>query len=924
MTIHPRTVSLLVARTGLGALVLSFALVGVWMATDLWGQAPVPKKQRVEEEEDDAKTPPKKNPAKKNPRVEEEDTRKPTPKRKVIRVEEEDDPKDKNTPTRPSAPASGDLKLLAQQARHLGVQQLFLDLAVPHDHVVFKKAEHVTIGQNSKQEQEDVQPIPIRLGNKPTKPRKGLTLRKLDGKPVNRSLMSIQYVEPYETIAQKQVRAFLKESETFDQLPPQNNLHLSRYDMLVAAEQALSAVLRWHESARQTGQREGEAWAPIEASLRKQLLDDILLKQLRHFAESRDWERVLTLTRRLASSYPSKADREQIGHPVAEMLKSALNNPTGSLETKQTARKRLQDLEMEFPDIAVFQPISDELRKHAQGLLTTAKELGKGKDNLPQVRELLSQAEEIWPQLPGLRAYKIELSTDHPVLSVGVRGPLPKYLSPALACTDTERRAVEMLFESLVKLVPDDTGIFRYRPGLAEDRPTVVPLGRQFQLPRNATWSDGKTLDSTDIRATVGLLKKGVGSDRSSAWGELLDKVEVKGDPYRFTLRLNQGYVDPLALMTFKILPRHQRVDTEKFAENPVCSGPYLLDRSRQSDEKQRGCVFFVANPAYGSRSGKRDLPRIQEIRFYSYNEKEAVKEIREGNLDLVLDLTAQEAHELGQKAAALQVVVPLPSPTTPNRRIYFLAINQSRLPDASLRKALAHAINREKLLDTHFRGPLQRQVHKALNGPFPVGSWACNPALTNRQNKSGLDLYDPAKARGLSDAVRKNTNLGPYQLKYPEGDPALAKAMQELCDQVKQTTGVVLELVPCDPRRLRLDVWRTQNYDLAYCHYDFPDETYWLWPLLGPPFQANREINFLKFADDKIQPLLRTAMNYRDFAKVREYLRKLHEYLNLYMPLIPLWQLDPLLAHREDVQPVSLDPVLVFSNVAEWHLKHK
>src|SRR6185437_1644278 len=369
MTTHPRTISLLIARTGLGVLLLSFTLAGIWTATDLWGQAPGQKKQRVEEEEDTPKAPPKTKPSKKPPRrEEEEDTRKTPPKRKVIRVEEEDASKDK------TAPVSGDLTQLAQEARHPGIQDLFRDLSIPHDRVVFKKTDRVTINQSPTQRQDDVEPIPTYLGNEPAKHGKGLKLHPLKDKPYSRSLTSIQYVQPYEMIAQERVRDFLKEG--FDRLEERNRKYLSPSDMLTAAEQALSAVLRWHESARQTGQREGDEWASIESSLRKQLLDDILVKQLKLLAKARDWDRVLALTRRLALSYTSNNDREQIVHPVADMIKAALDDPTGSEEKKQEARKRLHELETEFPENRVFRPLSEGLRDKAARFLKDAKELG--------------------------------------------------------------------------------------------------------------------------------------------------------------------------------------------------------------------------------------------------------------------------------------------------------------------------------------------------------------------------------------------------------------------------------------------------------------------------------------------------------------------------------------------------------------------
>jgi ABC-type oligopeptide transport system substrate-binding subunit len=239
------------------------------------------------------------------------------------------------------------------------------------------------------------------------------------------------------------------------------------------------------------------------------------------------------------------------------------------------------------------------------------------------------------------------------------------------------------------------------------------------------------------------------------------------------------------------------------------------------------------------------------------------------------------------------------------------------------VRKALAHAINREKLLDDHFRGSDKRQkIHKALNGPFPAGSWACNPNLTNRREKGSLDLFDADLARTLFP--KQGGTIGPLKLKYPQGDPGLEKAMKDLCDQVKGTMGLVLEPTPCDPYQLREDVELTQSYDVAYYHYDFPDETYWLSPLLGPPPREGADSNMFKFTDIKIQPALKEAMGYRDFAKVRKLQWALHDSLFREMPFVPLWQLDSLLAYGSAVDPSGLDSVLVFTNIEQWRLRRK
>jgi len=925
MAIFSRNISLLAARISLSVGVLSFVMFGTWAVGNLPGQPSAQK--RVEEEEEAPKT--KAPPAKKQRVEEEEEAPRKKSKRKVIRVDDEEDTPTKSGANRQATSAAGgDLTQLADQATHPALKELFRSLAVPYDLVVYRPSS-VTIGGESRQNNdrlpEKIEPTPLYLDTDPerfSQEHLQFTPLPVPGKPRKSyapSLVRIQEVRPYEKIAQEKVHNFL--GKGYERREPGDPLYLSRYDMLRAAEQVLSSVLRWHESALQTGKRRGKEWEAVEKALRKQLLDEVLLGQMRLLAQAKDWDRVLDLTHRLAVAYGNTDER--IFEPVASMIGSALHDPTSSEEKIKDALKRLHDLEMEFPDNKAFRPFGDLLRARAQQLLDKAKSLaGDKKDpqNLQRARELLYEAKQTWPQLPELRTFENELGLERPILRVGVRGPLPQYFSPAWACTDNERRIVEMLFEGLVKLVPDETGGFRYRPGLAESPPKVVPLGRQFDLPRNAYWSDGRRLNSADIENSLDLLRIGKGVGRSRVWGALLADIESIKSPYQLTLRLKQGFLDPLAPMTFKILPRDLPVTTEEFARKPVTSGPFLLDlvHSRQSDETKRECLVFTANPYYGQRRTKRGVPHIQEIRFYTYanNANGLAADLRSGRLDLVLDLTAKEAEELKKQNA--DIVVPMPSPAIPNRRIYFLAVNTRQLDDAKLRQALSCAIDREGLLNKHFRAAPNTPLHQPLCGPFPARSWACKPEKDS--NKAHPSLFDPERAQLLSG----NIKAGPFKLKYAADNPDLDEAIRDLCAQVKDRTGVVLEPMPVTPYQLREAVERTKDYDLAYYHYDFLDEIYWLEPLFGPPPDADDSNNLFKFHNGELMNLLLWMKSYRSFAEVRQYQWRAQERLNLEMPFIPLWQLDPLLAYRRNVQPAALDPLLLFGNIEEWRMQPK
>src|SRR5262249_34325818 len=134
----------------------------------------------------------------------------------------------------------------------------------------------------------------------------------------------------------------------------------------------------------------------------------------------------------------------------------------------------------------------------------------------------LRNAARIWPQLPKLLEKLRELDNEHPVLFVGVSS-LPRYLSPALAVTDPEKQAVALLCEGLVGQSPGPGEGWHYETALAEGRPEVIPLGREFLLARDAFWSDGRRVVAADLRHTVTLLKQPGLIGRDAEWAKLVE-----------------------------------------------------------------------------------------------------------------------------------------------------------------------------------------------------------------------------------------------------------------------------------------------------------------------------------------------------------------------------------------------------------------
>ncbi len=191
-------------------------------------------------------------------------------------------------------------------------------------------------------------------------------------------------------------------------------------------------------------------------------------------------------------------------------------------------------------------------------------------------------------------------------------------------------------------------------------------------------------------------------------------------------------------------------------------------------------------------------------------------------------------------------------------------------------------------------------------------------------KGKDSLDPYDADLAYGLLSQEAKNVQR-PIRLtlKYPTGDEVLARALTALVSQVEQSTkgGIKLELLPASPHNLRTDVEETQSYELAYYHYDFPDEMFWLGPLLGQRAlpQGGNYLGYQGEASLQVQ----NTLSYRHFHELQQETRRLHEKLDKDMPLIPLWQLDPLIGLHTYVKTGgAFDPWRVFTDIERWSLQ--
>jgi ABC-type transport system substrate-binding protein len=516
------------------------------------------------------------------------------------------------------------------------------------------------------------------------------------------------------------------------------------------------------------------------------------------------------------------------------------------------------------------------------------------------------------------------------VLVVAVHS-LPELMSPALARSDSELAALDLLFDGLVRPIADLTAGRQYEPALARELPALAARGREFRLTQ-ATWADpngpSRAVTSADIRTTVEKLKARAQQFGGEA-GELIDAVYADAED-RCRILLIRGVPDPLALMTFKILP-NDKSDDEAFARQPIGSGPFTYGGQRT--EGGRTYAVFPRSPAYGKRIGRANLPSIEAV--WMVASRQPAADFKAGKVHLVLTRATHDLASLRSASAAapvegraigrLEVTMGAGRvDTLPSRRIWYLAVNHrdpllgGSKEAADLRRLIAHAIPRDTILTSSFRAGFPDH-HQPLDGPFPPGTWPCNP-IAGRLDDSGLA---GSLAAARSDPVK-------LELKYPSDDPAVERACQQIQQHLSEYK-IAIRLAPRSPADLRKQVTVDTDFQLAYWHYDFADDWYDLGALLDPqriglPGRMSGR-NFMSYTPSPdFAALLARTQSHRDFGELRIAMRQLHAEFRKEMPFIPLWHLDThvLASSRLRTEPAVplLDPLAPFLFVDQWTLK--
>jgi peptide/nickel transport system substrate-binding protein len=456
-------------------------------------------------------------------------------------------------------------------------------------------------------------------------------------------------------------------------------------------------------------------------------------------------------------------------------------------------------------------------------------------------------------------------------------------------------------------------------PLLAAELPTLANGGVKmradggmdvtWKLRPGVRWHDGQPHTSADVKFTVEAINKGDWKPESTDGFDRISSVDTP-DSLTAVVHYREPYA-PYVLQFFRgTLPRHVLAgrDIDKandYNRNPLGTGPY-----RVAEWKTGEYVLLEKVPGYWRGA---EYPKIRRILFrFLANTTTRINQLRAGEVHLVAFVPWDKVRELkGVPSVRLNQVV--------GNGYEHVTLNEKRFPpfaDVRVRRALAHAIDRELIVKTILDG-----LVTTVNGPIQPLSWAYEPNVVKYD-------YDPARAKALLEEAGWKT--GPDGVRTKDGKPlaftlitqtgfAIRENVAQTLQKQFRDVGVNAQVKLVDGTSIST-VWFSGDFD-AMLHWwqqpADPEITLFFASDRTPP--AGRNINYLQ--DEALTRLLYASDRAVDQARRRDLLQQAQRRVAELVPELILYntgKVDAVPASMKNFRgnPTNTGP---FWNVHEW-----
>ena len=412
----------------------------------------------------------------------------------------------------------------------------------------------------------------------------------------------------------------------------------------------------------------------------------------------------------------------------------------------------------------------------------------------------------------GLLAACTAAPTPEPpaVARIGYGGS-PDTLNPGTAVLTEAYTIFALVYDALYTYNLDGT----YSLGLAEsvDR-SADGLTYTYKIRSGIKFHDGQPLTARDVAFTYNLNKAHAEYPYMNPYTASMESITAPDDT-TVVIRLNAVIPNIESQLVFQyVLPAHvwqahaagaAAVEFEN--ETLIGSGPFKL-----LEYKQGEFVRLGANKQHFSRP-----PKVDEVIFQTIGNPDAlVQAVSTGQVDMITELPNAAAEKLG-KAPNVKVVSAAPFAPAVSDIIFNQATSAScpsksactgnvALQDRQVRVALAHATNKQQLIDVLLLGKGTPGLTLIPNG---LGMWfnnslqdyEYNPAKANKILDDAGYVYDGEIRCAVPDCPYGSPIMN-FRMYWPS-DSVDAPRMAELLAGMWKEIGVGVQPQAIDPDAL-------------------------------------------------------------------------------------------------------------------------
>lgn len=279
------------------------------------------------------------------------------------------------------------------------------------------------------------------------------------------------------------------------------------------------------------------------------------------------------------------------------------------------------------------------------------------------------------------------------------------------------------ILETLV--YKDEAG---FQPRLATAWEAVDERTWRLKLREGVTFHDGTPFDAHAVKFTIERILDPANRAQGRFVVSMIEEVRVI-DAHTVELVTSSPFAPLLAHLTHPmtaiVSPAAVERLGEDFGRHPVGTGPFVFESWQAGDQ-----VILRRNEHYWGGA-----PAIETVIIRTIPEPATqVVELRSGAVDFIFNVSPDHMNDLSSRPG-IAVRKELGWGST----LLGFNVTQGPLADVRVRRAIAHAIDREAIVQYVYAG-----VGEVLNSLVPKGFWA--------HTEEGLPVYDydPDKARQL------------------------------------------------------------------------------------------------------------------------------------------------------------------------------